>query len=155
MNIVPLKYSNVAFAVGLAQEMHKLSTFDADGPPFDWDYTYANMERTITDTQYYFRLAFNEDGYHGAVCGRVMPYYFSPKLQGIEEAWYVREGTPNRAQVATALMMGFVDWCIDAQGALMVQSGDIAAINSLGVDTLYKHLGFKRYGSAYKYTRVA
>src|SRR5580765_3239443 len=92
MNIVPLKYSNVAFAVGLAQEMHKLSTFDADGPPFDWDYTYANMERTITDTQYYFRLAFNEDGYHGAVCGRVMPYYFSPKLQGIEEAWYVREG---------------------------------------------------------------
>ena len=154
MNIVPLHYSNVPFAVALAQEMHKLSTFETDGPPFDWDYTYKNMAGTITDRQYYFRLAFTEDGYCGAVCGRVMPYYFSPKLFGVEEAWYVREGTPSRAKVATALMMGFVDWCLEAQGAHMVQSGDIAAINSLGVDTLYKHLGFKRNGSAYQYMRT-
>jgi hypothetical protein len=155
MQIVPLDLYNLGYAVALAKEMHGLSTFSVDGPDFDWDYTYSNMRSTIGMRDYYFMLA-QDDGYSycGAVCGHVIPYYFSPKLQGVEEAWYVREGTAHRAKIACALMHGFVDWCINERAALMVQSGDIAAINSLAVDTLYKKLGFRRYGSAYKYTRV-
>ena len=155
MKIVPLHYSNVAYAVALAKEMHGLSTFAVDGPEFDWDYTYINMQATLDNSHYYFRLAYDDDEmFCGAVCGRVIPFYFSRELQGVEEAWYVREGTHNRAKIACALMQGFVGWCIDEHRAHMVQSGDIADINSLGVDALYKKLGFKRYGSAYKYTRT-
>ena len=152
--IIPLDLSNLGYAVALAREMHTLSTFAVDGPEFDWDYTMFNMCGVIDRNDYYFMLAQDDQGYCGAVCGHVIPYYFSPKLQGVEEAWYVREGTNDRAKIACALMTGFVDWCFDRHNVLMVQSGDIAAINSLGVDTLYKHLGFKRYGSAYRYART-
>ena len=154
MQFVPLSRENVAYAVALAKEMHGLSTFSVDGPEFDWDFTYNNMYSTIGLPDYYFRMADNNGDFCGAVCGRVITYYFSRKLQGIEEAWYVREGTKDRAKIACALMGGFVDWCMNEHGTLMVQSGDIADINSLGVDALYKRLGFKRYGSAYKYTRA-
>lgn len=152
---VRLSRENVAYAVALAKEMHGLSTFAADGPEFDWDYTFNNMLSTVGRTDYYFMLA-QDDAFSfcGAVCGRVIPYYFSRALQGIEEAWYVRDGTKDRAKIATALMQGFMGWCLDEMGARMVQSGDIADINSLGVDALYKRLGFERYGSAYKYTRI-
>lgn len=155
MQIVALNRSNLSYAVALAKEMHGLSTFSVDGPSFDWDFTFNNMLHTIDQPDYYFTLAQDDEyRYCGAVCGRVIPYYFSPKLQGVEEAWYVREGTKDRAKIACALMMGFVDWCFDECDALMVQSGDIAAISSLAVDTLYKKLGFRRYGSAYRYARV-
>lgn len=155
MRFMPLERSNVAYAVMLAKEMHGLSMFSETGPEFDWDYTFSNMSDTIGDQDYYFRLAHDDaSGYCGAVCGRVISYYFSRKTFGVEEAWYVREGTRDRAKIASALMNGFVDWCLHERGALMVQSGDIAAINSLGVDTLYKHLGFKRNGSCYQYTRT-
>ena len=155
MKLEKLTRTNVGFAVGLAKEMHGISTFGVDGPEFDWMYTQANMLATIPMWDYYFTLALDDGGeYCGAVCGKVAPFYFSPKLFGVEEAWYVREGTKDRTRIAIALMNGFVDWCLDDQGALHVQSGDIAAINSLAVDSLYKHMGFRRYGSSYKYVRT-
>lgn len=152
MELLPLTLDNVAYAVGLAQEMHKLSTFNESGPEFDWEHCSNAMRYTLDNPNYFFMLAHDGD-YVGAVCGRVIPFYFSPKLLGVEEAWYVREGTKYRASIGMRLMESFVTWCYD-KGATMVQSGDVAGIRTVGVDALYRHMGFTRYGSVYKYVRV-
>ena len=155
MRIVPLTTDNVAYAVGLARELHSLGTFGQNGPEFDWDYTLRTMLATLGDPNYYFRLAMVDADYVGAVCGKVVPFYFSPRGQGIEDAWYVRSGVRYRASIAMALMRGFVAWCLDERKAVLVQTGDIASINPSAVDALYRHMGFKRFGSIYKYAREA
>jgi ribosomal protein S18 acetylase RimI-like enzyme len=114
----------------------------------------ARMELCIDDVNYYFRMARDDTGYVGAVCGSVAPFFFSPSLMGVEDAWYVREGTPNRAAIAMRLMRGFVDWCLDDKGAVLVQTGDIASIDTLAVDTLYRRMGFTRFGTVYKFVRT-
>lgn len=151
---MPLDERNLAYAVGLAKELHGLGTFGRDGPEFDWNYCMAVLGSTITQPDYYFHLAKVDDTYVGAVCGRVIPFHFSPRLLGIEDAWYVREGTEKRASIGMKLMMGFVKWCIDDNKAIMVQSGDIAGIRSVAVHALYRHMGFTRYGTLYKYERT-
>jgi hypothetical protein len=154
MRYVPLDRHNLAYAVGLARELHGLGTFGQNGPEFDWDFTLRTMLQTIGDPGYYFHMALDGDGqYVGAVCGKVVTFYFSPKLMGIEDAWYVRAGTRYRASIAMALMRGFVEWCMDTKGCVLVQTGDIASINPSAVDALYRHMGFKRFGSIYKYAR--
>lgn len=155
MQVCPLDHDNLAYAVGLAKELHGLGTFGRDGPEFDWEFCKRTMQRVMQDPNYYFRLARDGTGYVGAVCGRVTPFYFSPKLAGFEDAWYVREGTIKRASIGIALMRGFVDWCINTKGAVLVQSGDIAGIRTVGVDSLYRHMGFARFGQVYKYVGKA
>jgi hypothetical protein len=145
---------NLAYAVGLAQELHGLGTFGRDGPEFDWDHCKATMQGFMYDINYYFALARDDTGYVGAVCGRTLPFYFSPKLVGVEDAWYVRDGTEKRAAVGIALMKSFVNWCMDIKGAVLVQTGDIAGITTVGVDAIYRRLGFTRYGVLYKYERT-
>jgi hypothetical protein len=49
------------------------------------------------------------------------------------------------------LMQGFVDWCIMDNGAMHVQAGDVANINSVAVDGLYRVMKFKRAGTIYVY----
>ena len=88
------------------------------------------------------------------MCGKVVTFYFSPQLMGVEDAWYVREGTPKRAAIGMALMRGFVSWCLDTKGAVLVQSGDVAGIRTVAVDALYRHMGFTRFGTIYKYARA-
>jgi hypothetical protein len=44
-------------------------------------------------------------------------------------------------------------WAIDERGALLLQSGDIASINSTAVWAIYNKLGFTRFGAVYKYAR--
>jgi len=153
MQIVPLTEENVGYAVGLAQELHGLGYYGVNGPEFNWDYTHAVMLGTIPQSVYYFRLAIVDRVYVGAVCGRVVPYYFSPKLMGLEDAWYVRDGTPKRAAIGMRLMTGFIEWCINVHGTDLIQSGDVAGINTIGVDALYRHIGFERFGSIFKYVR--
>jgi hypothetical protein len=152
---VPLNADNLAFAVNMASALHAISTFGDSGPAFDWEHCSNAMRRTIGAPDYYFMLARDETGYVGAVCGRVIPFYFSPRMLGVEEAWYVREGTKYRASVAIHLMDGFVNWCLDTKQAVMVQSGDVAGVRSVGVDALYRHMGFTRYGAIYRYMREA
>jgi hypothetical protein len=144
---------NLAYAVGLAKELHGLGTFGRDGPEFDWSYCRRTMLGVMNDLNCYFMLARDESGYVGAVCGKVVTFYFSPKLMGIEDAWYVREGTPRRAAIGVRLMRGFVAWCFD-RGAELVQSGDVAGIRTVGVDALYRHMGFTRFGTIYKHARA-
>ena len=52
------------------------------------------------------------------------------------------------------LMRSYVNWCIDEKGAVLVQTGDIAGIRTVGVDAIYRHMGFTRYGTLYKYERT-
>jgi hypothetical protein len=145
---------NLAYAVGLAKELHALGTFGRDGPEFDWSYCRHTMLSVMNDPNCYFMLARGDTGYVGAVCGKVVTFYFSPKLMGVEDAWYVREGTPKRASIGITLMRGFVAWCLDTKRAELVQSGDVAGIRTVGVDALYRHMGFTRFGNIYKYARA-
>ena len=39
------------------------------------------------------------------------------------------------------------------KGAVLVQSGDVAGIRTVAVDALYRHMGFTRFGTIYKYAR--
>lgn len=155
MRYEPLTLENIPYAVGLAKELMELGRFNEVGPPFDWDFTRLGLEFIRSNTNHYVRLAVDDDGvYVGGVRGYVTPFSFSPRLLGIEECWYVREGTPKRASVAMRLMYGFVNWCLDEKHAILVQTGDIAAIHSHAVDTLYRHMGFKRFGTVYMFQRT-
>jgi hypothetical protein len=152
MRIVQVDESNVGYAVGLGQELVSASVFGDTGPAFDWQHTLASTRHAASSPHYFIRLAQSDDGsYTGFVGGHLSPFFFSPRLMGIEDAWFVREGAPDRTKAAMMLMRAFVDWCID-RDAVLVQSGDIANINSVATDTLYKRLGFRRFGTAYKYT---
>lgn len=152
--LVRLSMYNIAHAVGLAQEMHKLSSFAADGPAFDWDYCKHTMHSVMNDPTRYFVLARSDGSYVGAVTGKIITHYFSPEIMGVEEAWYVRADTPGRASIGIKLMRGFVDWCMQEHNALAVQSGDVANIRSIGVDALYRSMGFTRYGVVYRLARA-
>ena len=153
MQITRLGPDNLSYAVGLARELHNLGTFGQEGPEFDWNFCKRTMQGVMHDPNYYFALAHNKGSYVGAVCGKVVQFYFSPKIMGIEDAWYVREGTVKRAATGIALMRGFVSWCLDIKGAVLVQSGDVAGINTVGVDAMYRHMGFTRFGTIYRYKR--
>jgi hypothetical protein len=154
VQIEPIDEHNVAHCVRLCQELHALGSFGQMGVEFVWDYTLWSLCNYMRDPKYYARCAVDDEGnYVGLVGGRLVTFHFSPKLMGIEDGWYVREGTPGRTKIAVRLMRGFVAWCLDEHGAILVQTGDIAAINSLAVDALYKHLGFTRFGTIYKYQR--
>lgn len=153
LQIEPLRDDNVAHGCALAQELVSLGTFGNE-VPFNWDYFFGFLLRSMDRPEFYIRLA-NVDGHYvGGVCGHLEPFLFAPVLMGIEDAWYVREGTPDRAKIAKQLMQGFVDWCY-FRDAIMVQSGDVAGINTIGVDALYKRLGFERFGSIYRHKREA
>jgi hypothetical protein len=97
------------------------------------------------------RIARSGDDYCGYVAGYVEHFYFSRRWQALEHSWFVREGTPFRAKIAMMLMRGMMKWAIEDMGAVLLQTGDIAGINSVGVDALYRKMGFQRYGSVYKY----
>jgi hypothetical protein len=155
MKILPLTHDNMAYAIGLAKELHQLGTFGDSGPEFNWGHCKATMLYGLQNPNQYFMLASVDDEFVGAVCGYVTPFYFSPEMLGIEQAWYVREGTKYRASVGMRLMDGFVKWCIDEKNAVMVQSGDVAGIRTVAVDALYRHMGFTRYGAVYRYMREA
>lgn len=151
MRYEELNHDNIPYAVALAKELMELGQLNEVGPPFDWDYTRDDLLRICHSPNHYVRLAVDDAGtYVGGMRGHVSPFPFSPRLQGIEDCWYVREGTPKRAAIGLTLMRGFVNWCV-SRGAIYVQSGDIAAINTHAVDTMYKHLGFKRFGTIYMF----
>jgi len=152
MPIVEVDESNVGYAVGLGKELVSASLFGQTGPAFDWGHTLTTLRYAASTPTYFIRLAQSDSGeYTGFVGGHLSPFFFSPVRMAIEDAWYVREGTPNRTVVALTLMRAFVLWATE-QDAVLVQSGDIANINSVATDALYKRLGFERFGTAYKYT---
>jgi len=154
MQIVQLSRDNVAYATQIAKELHAIGVFGREGPEFDWAYSLGAFTDIIDDPRFYARYAVDDDGlYVGAVVGHVEPFWFAPKLMAIEDGWYVREGTPSRAKIAMKLMRGFIDWAYGHKDCWLVQTGDIAAANSYAVDTLYRHMGFTRFGTMYRYMR--
>ena len=156
MNYVKMDEFNIPHCVAVAKELHGLGTFGRNGPEFDWDFCTHQFIDVCRDGDYYHRFAVTDDGvFVGGVIGHVMPFMFSPKIMAVEDAWYVREGVEDRTKAAVVLMRGFVSWSLDEMGAVIVQTGDIATIDSVAVDNLYRHLGFKRFGTIYKYVREA
>jgi len=154
MQIVQVDESNVGYAVGLGQELVSKSSFGTTGPEFDWQYALASTRQSASAPSYFIRLAQHTDGsYTGFVGGHLSTFFFNPAIFAIEDAWYVREGSPDRTKAAVMLMRAFVDWAMVEKKAVLVQSGDVAGINSIAVDTMYRRLGFKRWGSIYKYTK--
>lgn len=143
--------ANVAHACALTKELVDLGTF-RDEVPFVWDYYFGYLLHIMDDKDHYFHLA-NVDGvYVGGIYGFMQDFTFAPIRLGMEHGWYVREGTPSRAKIGMTLMRGFVSWCYE-NGAVMVQSGDVAGINTVGVDALYRRMGFARFGTIYRIKR--
>jgi RimJ/RimL family protein N-acetyltransferase len=151
--IIPVTLDNAPHAVQLGCEVHALSSLRDIA--FDWDFSLSCMRYITTDQTWHAEMA-QFDGVHtGLMIGRVQPFTFSPRLFGDEVLWYVREGSPYRTRTAVELMQRFVDWAIDERGAVRVQSGDIANINSVAVAALYRYLGFAKYGTIFKYERLS
>lgn len=141
----------VPYLVALCKELHALGSYRHI--PVDEVYLYNFVMYAVQHpAEWYTCLAKDEDGiYVGFVAGMLAPMVFTPRRIGIEHAWYVREGTPGRGKTAMRLMQGFVDWCIMDNGAMHVQAGDVANINSVAVDGLYRVMKFKRAGTIYMY----
>jgi hypothetical protein len=154
VRIEPVSEFNAAHATQLGKEVIEQSQLGIIGPDFEWAHSLATVCTYIGNPNQYMRIAFDDDdSVQGFVGGRVVQFFHSPKLMGIEDVWYVRETVVARAKVGMALMRGFVQWALDDKMAVMVQSGDIAGINSEAVWALYNHMGFKRFGSIYRYSR--
>lgn len=145
--IVPLSAENAAYAVRLAEELHSMGSLK--GIPFDQQYMLSNALKMLNDPSWHCYLAVDKNNYFcGIVTGYLTPFLFSPKLMAVESCWYVQENTPNRTKLGLMLMNNFIQWAKDNK-AVKVQTGDIAGINSLAIDTIYRHIGFKRVGTAY------
>lgn len=141
----------VPYMAALCRELHSLGSYR--DVPVDEVYLYNFIMNAACDPENWFTmLAKDDDGYYvGMVAGMIVPMVFTPRRIGIEHAWYVREGTPNRGKVAKQLMQNFVDWAVMERDAMHVQAGDVANINSVAVDGLYRLLKFKRAGTIYMY----
>ncbi len=138
------------YVVNLCRELHGLGSYRHI--EFDEHYTLAFVRNAIISNDWYVCVAKDDAGYYcGFVAGMLVPMVFTPRRIGVENAWYVREGTESRGKTACRLMRGFVDWCVMENGAMHVQAGDVANINSVAVDGLYRMLKFKRVGTIYMY----
>jgi hypothetical protein len=154
MRLVKVDATNVAYCVALCKELMELSSFKTMGYEFDWQFTMQAMQRFSVRHDCYLYMSQLDDGeYTGFVGGHVEPFFFSPRLFGLENAWYVRKLSQGRTIAAIRLMRGFMKWATEEHGVTLIQSGDVAAINSIAVDRLYRHLGFKRFGVIYSYTK--
>jgi len=152
MVIEPVTPKNIAYVVGLGRELQQMGSLN--DVLFDWDYTLRSTARAAADPDYYIRVAMDEDAtYCGFVGGHMTPFFFSPRMMGVEDAWFVRPLTKQRTKIAVTLMRGLVTWALDTKGGVMLQSGDIASIDTVAVDSIYRHIGFRRYGTIYKYER--
>jgi hypothetical protein len=146
---------NVPYCVALARELHSLGVFGRQGPEFDWDFCTQQFTRVANNKQCYARFAVSDNNeYVGGVMGHLDCFMFSPQLMGLEDALYVKQTTPNRAAVGAMLLRGFCDWCF-SNGAVLVQTGDIAAIDSHAVYRFYMHNGFEKFGVVYQKRRDA
>jgi len=150
MMYVALTPGNIPYCVELARELHALGVFGRQGPPFDWDYCTATFIDVAQDRNSYARFAVNEDNqYVGGVVAHLTPFFFSPHQMVIEDALYVKEGTPKRASVGLMLLRGLEAWAQSCK-AVLVQTGDIASIDSHAVYRFYIHAGFEKFGTVYQ-----
>ena len=146
-SIVPLSKNNVAYAVSLAEELHRLGSLRDIA--FDRDHMMKNAITMIDNPGWHCCLAKDDSDYYcGIVTGYITPFLFSPKLMAVESCWYVKEKTSSRTKLAVQLMRGFVQWAKD-HNVVKIQTGDIAGINALAVDNLYRRIGFTRAGTIY------
>lgn len=149
--IVPFDDANMGYAIALGRELHGLGAFR--DIPFHYDTITRNTKNAMRDPNWYCRIAHDDIEWCGIMVGHIDSFLFSPSLFATESMIYVRPDTKLRTRLAIRLMNGFMAWAIDERGATHIQSGDVAGINSVAVDAFYRHLGFSRFGSIYKYSR--
>jgi hypothetical protein len=142
----------MGYAIALAKELHTLGSFR--DIPFDYEHIKRSTLHMIAAPTWFKYMAMDDnETYCGVMIGQVDSFFFSPRLLANEYALYVREGTPSRAILASMLVRAFIKWAYDVHNVTHVQTGDVASINSVGVDALYRRLGFERFGVIYKYSR--
>lgn len=152
--IVKLDEDNLDAFTRLGGELIALSQFTVTGPEYDHEHSLAVIRNIMQRPDYYIRGALDDDGTAcGFVFGHIVHFYFAPVNCAYEDGWYVRPGTKGRMKIGLALMRGFVRWALDDMKAVMVQSGDVANIDSEAVWAAYKAMGFTKFGSIYKYSR--
>lgn len=147
MALVP---GNIPYCVALARELHGKGIFGRQGPEFNWDYCTQSFIECANDRRAYARFAVNDENeYVGGIVAHLAPFFFSPELMAIEDALYVKEGVPGRAKTGLMLVRGLCEWA-HGVGAVLVQTGDIAAIDSHAVYRFYTHAGFEQFGTVYQ-----
>lgn len=151
LEIESLTRHNVAYFVSLCEELHGLGSFKHI--PFELMKTTETVCDAANDPSWYLRISKVEGVYTGLVAGYVTPLFFSRRLMAYESAWYVRPATKFRTKAAVEMMRGLMQWALDEKEAVALQTGDIADINSIAVDALYRQLGFKRAGAIFLYAK--
>lgn len=147
-----LTLETVPYAVQLACELHGQGSLH--GIKFEHGTTAHRFIHAVSNPNWHFQIAKDDDDvYCGAMVGHVDTFLFSNQLLAIENAIYVREGTKMRTRIAVKMARNFVSWALDEKGATHVQGGDIAGINPLAIHEFYRHLGFVRFGTIYKFSR--
>jgi hypothetical protein len=153
--IEPFDEHNMAYASAIAKELHGLGAMSIY--PFDEAYNRALIAHRMHDPTWWGRLArdTSDTEYCGIMVGNVQTTLFSQARIGVEHALYVRRGTKFRGAIAMKLVRSFVAWCYDVHDCIMVQSGDIASVESEAARALYIRCGFKNYGALYSHERTA
>lgn len=141
---------NLAYASALGEELHHAGSLR--DIPFDREYNRAVIHARMRDPSYYLMLArdINDTSYEGIMVGFIDTFVFSPARWAHEVLLYVRPGVKYRGAIALNLVRGFVEWATDNK-CVRIHTGDIAAINAMAVDQLYRIAGFERAGSIYEY----
>lgn len=147
---VGLTPGNIPYAVALARELHSLGVFGRQGPEFNWDFCTQSFIECANDRRAYARFAVNDQNeYVGGIVAHLAPFFFSPEVMAVEDALYVKEDVPKRAATAAMLVKGLVEWA-SSNNAVLVQTGDIAAIDSHAVYRFYTQIGFEKFGVVYQ-----
>lgn len=133
----------------LIKELVSLGSFN--DLPFDEKHTMKTIEHSLRTPGYFTLLSkdteYNE--YTGIVAGHLSQMLFAPITIAIEMCWYVREGAYQRTLTGKRLMQTFEKWAFD-NGAKIIQTGEVAGINSVAIDRMYRLLGFSRAGTIYQ-----
>lgn len=151
VHLEPVTTHNYAYMCALCKELHGLGTMSHI--EFDDSYNRAVIHTHMTNPVWFMMLARDMDGveYVGAMAGHVQASMFSQRMMAFEQGLYVRKGTRYRGSIALALVRAFMRWCYDTHDCAMIQAGDVASIESIAVDALYRHAGFRRYGAIYNH----
>jgi hypothetical protein len=146
---------NMAYACAIFKELHGLGAMSCY--PFDDAYNRALCAHRMHNPTWWVQLARSVDDteYCGCMVGNVQMTLFSTARIGVEHALYVRRGTKFRGAIAFNLVRSFLSWCYDVHDCIMVQSGDIASVESEATRALYIRCGFKNYGALYSHERTA
>lgn len=132
--------------IDIAEELYTRSAFSHF--MFDRDVVRRTAMQFILNPSWLCQVAIVDGKVIGSLGGYIVPTMFSRELVGVEEGLYVREGTEQRAAIASEMMKRFIRFCLDRNCA-DVRVGSLAGVDNYAVDVFYRRMGFKRVGNLY------